>query len=77
MNITFKDVYFNQPNIGLTFKSAPELLRRFGVVCALLSCTNHDKGIYKVEAGVRRFFLPYLTQKYINCLLLMALLYFQ
>ena len=47
---------FNRPNIGLTFKAWPELLRGIGVVCAWEFCTNHDKRLYKVEAFVRLWF---------------------
>jgi len=37
-------IKFGHSNIGLTFKSVPELLRRLGVVCAWDFCTNHAKG---------------------------------
>ena len=36
-------------NIGLTFKSAPELLRRLGVVFASSSRKNHDKGFIRLK----------------------------
>ena len=41
-----------QPNIGLTFKAWPELLRGIGVVFASSFRKNHDKRLYKVEAVV-------------------------
>jgi len=49
--------FLNIPNIGLTFKAWPELLRGIGALFALLFCKKRDKRLYKVEAGVSHLFL--------------------
>ncbi len=51
-----QSLLFNKSNIGLTFKSAPELLRRLGVVFASSSSKNHDKGFIRLKHVLGFFF---------------------
>ncbi|MFB3895399.1 MAG: hypothetical protein ACE14V_03750, partial [bacterium] len=41
--------FLNNPNIGLTFKSAPERSEGLAWFVLFVSCTNHDKGFIRLK----------------------------